>query len=189
MNLDLVQFTQPARQKEKGGCSSRAVHAVSRCFSLRRLNHQIAGGEEKKKQDGRYNRICITYAFDLLTSMASILRARTPFYRGVLAARTNLVRAPARKFTTSTESSSPPPPSPPKSSSGLYIGLGVGAAALIGGALYVSSTDEDASAIAKSATKVPSNFKPTVADYQKVRCHPVTSLTPVRSFILPFSGV
>ena len=99
--------------------------------------------------------------------MASILRARTPFYRGVLAARTNLVRTPARKFTT--ETSSPPPPSPPKSGSGLYIGLGVGAAALIGGALYVSSTDEDAGAVAKSATKVPSNFKPTVADYQKVR--------------------
>ena len=104
--------------------------------------------------------------------MASVLRARAPLYRSVLAAKTNLFRAPARKFTTPTGSTPPP-----KSGSGLYIGLGIGAVALIGGAFYVSSTSEDAGTVAKSAiqaAKVAANFTPTKEDYQKVR-HPLLS--------------
>lgn len=61
VNPDLVQHVK----KKKGGCSSRAVHAVSRCFSLRRLNHQIAGGEEKKKK----KRMGVTIEFVLLTRL------------------------------------------------------------------------------------------------------------------------
>ncbi|KAF8514133.1 cytochrome c peroxidase [Gautieria morchelliformis] len=98
--------------------------------------------------------------------MTSILRARAPLYRGVLTARTNLARAPVRKFTTPTGSTPPP-----KSGNGLYIGLGIGAVALAGGVFYVSSTNEDAGTAAKSAIptgKVASNFAPTKEDYQRV---------------------
>lgn len=107
--------------------------------------------------------------------MTSLLRAHSPVYRGVLSARAHLARAPARKFTTPTAGSTPPPPPPPppKSSNGLYIGLGIGAAALIGGAWYVSSVNEDAGTIAKSAiqtARVAGSFTPTKEDYQKVRC-------------------
>lgn len=104
--------------------------------------------------------------------MASLLRTRAPLYRGVVAVRPNLARASARKFTTPTDSTPPP-----KSGRSLYVGLGIGAVALIGGALYVSSTSDDAGTAAKSAiqaAKVAANFTPTKEDYQKVR-QPITN--------------
>lgn len=102
--------------------------------------------------------------------MSSILRTRAPLYRGVLGTRPYLARTFARKFTTPSDSTPPPPP--PKSGNGLYIGLGIGAVALLGGVFYVSSTSDDAGTAAKSAiqgAKVAANFAPTKEDYQKVR--------------------
>jgi cytochrome c peroxidase len=99
--------------------------------------------------------------------MASVLRARATFRRGVFTARTNFTRAPARKFSTPTGTP------PPKSNTNLYIGLGLGAA-LAGGALYIysssSATAKEAGSAAKSAVQVAkaaSNFTPSKEDYQK----------------------